>query len=146
MSPSKVCPQCQASVPPRLKVCKSCQHVLSKRKAELSSLSDKVTKRVRVSKATKRASETSEQTLHRQQQDRKPRSASLFPPACSPNPDLEIHYPLWLYYSIQVVVINSLAWHTLSLGEGKGPCSSAYCTYKLVPYIHVFVAILFSLA
>ena len=37
----------------------------SKRKAEYS-LSDQATKRMRVSKATKRASETSEQTLHRQ--------------------------------------------------------------------------------
>ena len=27
MLPSKVCPQCQAVVPPRLKVCKSCEHV-----------------------------------------------------------------------------------------------------------------------
>ena len=66
MPPSKVCPQCQASVPLRLKLCKCCQHVFqSKRKAEYS-LSDQATKRMRVSKATKRASETSEQTLHRQ--------------------------------------------------------------------------------
>ena len=71
MPPSKVCPQCQASVPLTLKLCKCCQHVFqSKRKAEYS-LSDQATKRMRVSKATKRASETSEQTLHRQQQDRK---------------------------------------------------------------------------
>ena len=65
MPPSKVCPlsQCQASVPLR---CKCCQHVFqSKRKGEYS-LSDQATKRMRVSKATKRASETSEQTLHRQ--------------------------------------------------------------------------------
>ena len=60
-----VCLQCQASVPLNLKLC---QHVFqSKRKAEYS-LSDQA---IRVSKATKRASETSEQTLHRQQQDRK---------------------------------------------------------------------------
>ena len=65
------CLQCQASVPLKLKLCKCCQHVFqSKRKAEYS-LSDQATKRMRVSKATKRASETSEQTLHRQQQDRK---------------------------------------------------------------------------
>ena len=50
----------------KLKLCKCCQHVFqSKRKAEYS-LSDQATKRTRVSKATKRASETSEQTLHRQ--------------------------------------------------------------------------------
>ena len=68
MPPSKVCPQCQASVPLKLKLCKCCQHVFqSKRKAEYS-LSGQATKRMR---ATKRASETSEQTLHRQQQDRK---------------------------------------------------------------------------
>ena len=68
MPPSKVCPlsQCQASVPLRLKLCKCCQHVFqSKRKAEYS-LSDQATKGMRVSKATKRVSETSEQTLHRQ--------------------------------------------------------------------------------
>ena len=42
MSPSKVCPQCQASVPLNLEVCKSCQHVFrSKRKAEDYSLSVK---------------------------------------------------------------------------------------------------------
>ena len=53
-------------IPLRLKLCKCCQHVFqSKRKAEYS-LSDQATKRMRVSKATKRASETSEQTLHRQ--------------------------------------------------------------------------------
>ena len=50
----------------KLKLCKCCQHVFqSKRKAEYSS-SDQATKRMRVSKATKRASETSEKTLHRQ--------------------------------------------------------------------------------
>ena len=69
MPPSKVCPQCQSSVPLKLKLCKCCQHVFqSKRKAEYS-LSDQATKRMRVSKATKRVPETSEQTLHRQQQD-----------------------------------------------------------------------------
>ena len=47
MPPSKVCPQCQAVVPPRLKVCKSCD------KAELN-LPDQAT--------SIRASETSEQT------------------------------------------------------------------------------------
>ena len=47
----------------KLKLCKCCKHVFqSKRKAEYS-LSDQATKRMRVSKATKRASETSEQTL-----------------------------------------------------------------------------------
>ena len=43
MPPSKVCPQCQASVPLKLKLCKCCQHVFqSKRKAEYYSLSDQV--------------------------------------------------------------------------------------------------------
>ena len=47
MSPSKFCPQCQASVPLKLKVCKSCQHVFrSKRKSK--SLSDRATKRMSV--------------------------------------------------------------------------------------------------
>ena len=87
MPPSKVCPQCETIVPLRLKVCKSCQHVFrAKRKTE-HNLPDKAMKRVRVSqsdsvksamkakdklqKATKRASETSEQTLQRQQRSRK---------------------------------------------------------------------------
>ena len=87
MPPSKVCPQCQTTVHIRLKVCKSCEHVFrAKRKTE-HNLPDKAVKSVRVSqsdsvksamkakdklqKATKRASETSEQTLQRQQQSRK---------------------------------------------------------------------------
>ena len=87
MPPSKVCPQCETIVHARLKVCKSCEHVFrAKRKTE-HNLPDKAVKRVRVSqsdsvksamkakdklqKATKRASETSEQTLQRQQQSRK---------------------------------------------------------------------------
>ena len=81
MPPSKVCPQYETIVPLRLKVCKSCQHVFrAKRKAE-HNLPDKAMKRMRVlqsdsvksaikakDKASKRASETSEQTVHRQQQ------------------------------------------------------------------------------
>ena len=87
MPPSKVCPQCETIVPLRLKVCKSCQHVFrAKRKAE-HKLPDKAMKRMRVlqsdsvksamkakdklQKASKRASETSEQTVHRRQQKRK---------------------------------------------------------------------------
>ena len=87
MPPSKVCPQCQTIVHARQKVCKSCQHVFrTKRKAE-QNLPDQAMKRVRVSqsdsvksamkaknklqKSTKRASETREQTLQRQQQSRK---------------------------------------------------------------------------
>ena len=68
-------------------MCKSCQHVFrAKRKAE-HNLPDKAMKRVgvlqsdnvksamkakdKLQKASKRASETSEQTVHRQQQNRK---------------------------------------------------------------------------
>ena len=69
MPPSKVCPQCQASVPLKLKLCKCCQYVFQS-KVEYS-LSDQATKRMRVSKATKRASETSKQSVHRKQKDRK---------------------------------------------------------------------------
>ena len=86
MPPSKVCLQCKAMVPLRLKVCISCQHVFrAKRRAE-HSLAAKAMKRARVlqsdsvksvtkakdklQKASKRASESSEQTLHRQEQDR----------------------------------------------------------------------------
>ena len=37
MPPSKVCPECDAVVPIRLKVCKSCQHVFrAKQKTELT--------------------------------------------------------------------------------------------------------------
>ena len=85
MPPSKVCPQCESIVPLRLKVCKSCQHVFrSKRKAE-HHLPEKTMKRMRVlqsdsvksaikakdrlQKDSERASETSEQTVHRQQQN-----------------------------------------------------------------------------
>ena len=79
-------------VPLRLKVCISCQHVFrAKRRAE-HSLAAKAMKRVRVlqsdsvksvtkakdklQKASKRASESSEQTLHRQEQGRE-RKASM---------------------------------------------------------------------
>ena len=84
MPPSKVCPQCETIVHLRLKVCKSCQYVFrAKRKAE-HNLPDKAMKRMRVlqsdsgmkakdklQKASKRASETSEQTVHRQERERK---------------------------------------------------------------------------
>ena len=53
----------------KLKLCKCCQYVFQS-KVEYS-LSDQATKRMRVSKATKRASETSEQSVHRKKQDRK---------------------------------------------------------------------------
>ena len=84
MPPSKVCPQCETIVPIRLKVCKSCEHVFrAKRKAE-HNLPDKTMKRMRVlqsdksamkakdrlQKASKRASETGEKTVHRQLQNR----------------------------------------------------------------------------
>ena len=92
MPPSKVCPQCETIVHARLKVCKSCEHVFrAKRKAE-HNLPDKAVKRQRVlrsdsvksamkaedklQKASKRASETSEQTVHRQQQNRRHMRAS----------------------------------------------------------------------
>ena len=83
---AKVCPQCQAVVPLRLKVCKCCQHVFrAKRKAERN-LPDRAVKRMRallsdsvksvikakdkLQKAFRRASETNERALHRQQQNR----------------------------------------------------------------------------
>ena len=86
MPPSKVCPECDAVVPIRLKVCKSCQHVFrAKRKTE-QTLPGRVTKRLRVvlsdsvksvvkakdklRKACKRAAKSSEQTLRRQQQNK----------------------------------------------------------------------------
>ena len=73
MPPSKVCPKCQAVVPIRLKVCKSCQHAFqAKRKAE-QNVPDLSVKRMRMleklRKTTKRASETSKQTVHRREQD-----------------------------------------------------------------------------
>ena len=58
MSPSKVCHNFM------LKMCKS-EHVLQSKRNGKYSLSEQATKRMRVS------SETSEQTLHRKQQDRK---------------------------------------------------------------------------
>ena len=64
MPPSKVCPQCQAVVPPRLKVCKSCEHVCpAKRKVEQN-----LPEQANLLKTTKRATETSEQTVHRREQ------------------------------------------------------------------------------
>ena len=86
MPPSKVCPQCETIVPARLKVCKSCEHVFrAKTKAE-HNLRDKAMKRMRVLQSdnvksaikardklqngSKRASETSEQTVHRREKDR----------------------------------------------------------------------------
>ena len=66
--PSKLCPKCQAVVPIRLKVCKSCQHVFRfKTKAE-QNMPDQAVKHMRVfdklQKTTKRALETSEQTVY----------------------------------------------------------------------------------
>ena len=86
MPPSKVCPQCETIVPLRLKVCRSCQHVFrAKRKVE-HNLPDKGMTRMRVlqsdsvnsamkakdklQKASKRTSETSDQTVHRREKDR----------------------------------------------------------------------------
>ena len=63
MPPRKVCPQCQAVVPLRLKVCRPYQHVFrSKRKVECN-LPDQAIK-------CKRASESCERTLRRKQQNR----------------------------------------------------------------------------
>ena len=86
MPPSKVCPQCNAVVPIRLKVCKSCQHVFRAKRQIEHTLPARAMKRLRVGlsdsvksviktkdklqKACKRAAESSEQTLHRQQQNK----------------------------------------------------------------------------
>ena len=85
MPPSKVCPQCDAVVPIRLKVCKSCQHVFRAKQQIEHTLPATAMKRMRVAmsdgvksikmakeklqKACKRAAESSEQTLHRQQKN-----------------------------------------------------------------------------
>ena len=86
MPPTKVCPQCKAAVPVRRKTCERCDHAFrSKRKAECN-LREKVVKRMRavesdtvkstrkakdkLHKACEKASETREQTLHRQKQNR----------------------------------------------------------------------------
>ena len=86
MPPSKVCPQCNAVVPIRLKVCKSCQHVFRAKRQIEHTLPARAVKRLRVGlsdsvksvikakdklqKACKRAAKSSEQTLHRQQQNK----------------------------------------------------------------------------
>ena len=86
MPPSKVCPQCDSVVPIRLKVCKSCYHVFRAKRQAVQNLPDRAMKRLRVilsdsaksivkakhklRKACKRAKESTEQTLHRQQQNR----------------------------------------------------------------------------
>ena len=86
MPPTKVCPQCKAAVPVRRRTCERCDHVFrSERKAECN-LREKVVKRMRavesdtvkstrkakdkLHKACERASETREQTLHWQEQNR----------------------------------------------------------------------------
>ena len=86
MPPSKVCPQFNAVVHVRLKVCKSCQHVFRAKRQIEHTLPARAMKRLRVTlpdsmksvvmakdnlqKACKRAAESSEQTLHRQQQNK----------------------------------------------------------------------------
>ena len=86
MPPSKVCPQCNAVVPIRLKACKSCQHMFRAKRQIEHTLPARAMKRLRVGlsdsvksvikakeklqKACKRAAESSEQTLHRQQQNK----------------------------------------------------------------------------
>ena len=86
MPPSKVGPQCNAVVPIRLKVCKSCQHVFRAKRQIEHTLPARAVKRLRVvlsdsmksvikakdklQKACKRVSESSEQTLHKQQQNK----------------------------------------------------------------------------
>ena len=63
MPPSKVCPKCQAIVPIRLKVCKSCQHAFQAKRKTEQNVPDLSVKRMRMleklRKTTKRASETS---------------------------------------------------------------------------------------
>ena len=76
MHPRKVCPQCKAAVPVRLKTYERCDHVF--RKAEcnllekaLESDSMKLRKtKNKWHKTSERASETREQILHRQEQKR----------------------------------------------------------------------------
>ena len=86
MPPSKVCPRCDTVVPIRLKVCRSCQFAFPTKRKPEQSLPERAMKRLRVilsdsaksvvkakdklRKACKRADESVEQTLHRQQQDR----------------------------------------------------------------------------
>ena len=97
MPPSKVCPQCNAILPIRLKVCKSCQHVFRAKRQIEHTLPARAMKRLRVTlpdsmksvikakdklqKACKRAAESSEQTLHRQQYDREYRASMRAVPA-----------------------------------------------------------------
>ena len=85
MPPSKVCPQCDAVAPIRLKVCKSCQHVFRAKRQIEHTLPARAMKQMRVAmldgvksvkmakdklqKACKRAAESSKQTLHRQQKN-----------------------------------------------------------------------------
>ena len=92
MPPSKVCPQCDAVVHIRLKVCKSCQHVFRAKRQIEHTLPARAMKQLRVSlsdimksvqkakeklqRACKGAAESSKQTLHRQQQNREQRESS----------------------------------------------------------------------
>ena len=96
MPPSKVCPQCDAVVLIKLKVCKSCQHVFRGKRRIEHTLPGRAMKRSRVAlsdsvksvikakdklqKACKRAAESSEQTLLRQQNDRKYRASASYIP------------------------------------------------------------------
>ena len=86
MPPSKVCPHCDAIVPIRLKVCKSCKHAFPAKRKPEQNLPERAMKRLRVllsdsaksivktkdklRKACNRANDSAEQTLHRQEQDR----------------------------------------------------------------------------
>ena len=71
MPPSKVCPQCDAVVHIRLKVCKSCQHVFrTKRQTEQNIPGSAKLTKDKLRKACKRAAESSEQALQRKQQNR----------------------------------------------------------------------------
>ena len=86
MPPSKVCPKCDTVLPIRLKVCKSCQHVFRAKRKSDNSLPGRAMKQLRVVlsdgvksaiktknklyQACKRAAESSEQNLRRQQHDR----------------------------------------------------------------------------
>jgi hypothetical protein len=48
MPPSKVCPQCNAVVPIRLKVCKTCQHVFRAKRQIEHTVPARAMKRLRV--------------------------------------------------------------------------------------------------
>ena len=68
MPPTKVCPECGTVVPIKLKVCKSCQHVLWAKWKTEQNLAGKG--KDKLWKVCKWAAESSEQTMHRWQQNK----------------------------------------------------------------------------